>query len=145
MSNGDATRRRAILDAIDADGPDFDAWQDRALAAEARQAVLADRSLRAYRDEALALARGLLRVRAAVDADIAADGAAARIAAALAEQLRARPMRRLNRLAVAAILLAAVGLGGLFDLTVLSPAGRPGNDVVALDAFNIGLAEEATP
>jgi len=132
--------KSAIREAIDRYGPDFNAWPDRGLAGEARQAILADRALRAWYDDAAILERGLVAARMAADAEIAASGAIERIESGLARRL---PRQRASRrwIAVAAALVVAAGLGSAYDLAMGGIAsGQPVN-VVVLDPLVFGPAE----
>jgi hypothetical protein len=133
-------RKNAICEAIDRYGPDFDAWPDRGLAREARQAILADRALRAWYDDAAILERGLVAACAAVDAEIAACGAIARIESGLARRLpRQRAYRRW--IAVAAALVVAAGLGSAYDLAIAGNASSQPVNMVVLDPLVFGPAE----
>jgi hypothetical protein len=133
-------RETAIREAIDRYGPDFNAWPDRGLASEARQAILADRALRAWYDDAAVLERGLQAARAAADAEIAASGAIARIETGLARRLPRQSASR-RWLAVAAALVVAAGLGSAYDLAMgVNASGQPVN-VVVLDPLVFGPAE----
>ena len=135
-------KQTAIRAAIDRYGSDFNRWGDRALAVEARQAVLADRTLRAWYEDAAALDRGLAAARAASDAEIAASGALARIESGLARRLPARKMPR-RWLAVAAALVVAAGLGSAYDLTVSGGSPAQPLNLVVLDPLVFGTAGEA--
>jgi hypothetical protein len=133
-------RQAAIREAIDRHGSDFNAWPDRGLAGEARHAILADRALRAWYDDAATLERGLAAARAAADAEIAASGATARIEAGLARRLT-RQRKSSRWIAVAAALVVAAGLGSAYDLALSgNTSGRPVN-VVVLDPLVFGPAE----
>jgi hypothetical protein len=134
-------RETAIREAIDRYGPDFNVWPDRGLAGEARQAILADRALRAWYDDAAILVRGLQAARAAADAEIAASGAIARIESGLARRLPRRSASR-RWIAVAAALVVAAGLGSAYDLAIggIASGGQPLN-VVVLDPLVFGPAE----
>jgi hypothetical protein len=136
-------RRIALADAIDRHGADFNSWPAPAPADEARAAVLADRTLGAYRDDALKLARNLAEARAAADGEIAASGAVERVRMGALAGIAARN-RRVSWMAVAATLVLAAGLGGLFDLAVIAPQGQPSRyDVVNIDPLGLGVAEDA--
>ncbi len=134
-----------MREAIDRHGPDFGAWPDRRLAGEAREAILADRGLRAWYDDAVAIERGLAAARAVVDEEIATSGAVARIESGLAQRLASSRPRRANRwIAIAAGLVIAAGLGSAYDLaTRTDTGGRPLN-VVVLDPLVFGPAEVET-
>ena len=139
------SRETPMREAIDRYGSDFNTWPDRRLAGEAREAMLANRALRAWYDDAITLERGLAAARAAADAEIAASGAIARIERGLAQRLLPVRPRRSNRwIAVAAGLVIAAGLGSAYDLaTSANIDGRPIN-VVVLDPLVFGPAEVET-
>lgn len=129
-----------LTDAIDRYGSALQRWPDPALANEVRAGVLADRGLRHYFDSAAALDRGLGKVREALDAEIAASGAVARIGAAIQATLPDRHSRS-RWIAVAAALVIAAGLGSVFDLRFLAPLDERGVDVVVLDPLVFGPTE----
>ena len=130
-----------IRETIDRQGPDFDAWRDRALAAEARRAILADRALRAWYDDAVALANGLASARAAADAEVAVSGAIARIETAVMRGLPRRSARRVRWVEVAAALVVAAGLGSAYDLVSSAATPDAPVNVVVLDPLVFGPAE----
>ena len=75
----------------------------------------------ALRDNHLRLAASDLdtaldRVKGAIDAEIAASGANARVAAAVLSETGTSPRRHLRWLAIAATLVVAAGVGGLFEM-----------------------------
>jgi len=143
--SGDSDKRRAILaDLVDRQGADFARWTDRDRATEARRAVLADRDFRAYHDGAVALERGLAAASREIDTDIATSDGLERVNAALAARLGGQPRRlRYAWLAVAASVLVVAGLGGVFDLTVLSrPDVRDAPEVASLDPLGFGLVAD---
>lgn len=129
-----------LTDAIDRYGSALQRWPDPALANEVRAGVLADRDLRRHLDGATALDRGLGRVRDALDTEIAASGAVARIGAAIQASLPTRHSRS-RWIAVAAALVIAAGLGSVFDLRFLAPLEERGVDVVILDPLVFGPTE----
>jgi hypothetical protein len=131
------TRDSELQAAIDRFGADLASWPDQALANEVRAAVLADRGLRAGLDEAAALAADLALARDAIDADIAASGAASRISAAVLGAVSRRGSAR-RWVAVAAALVVAAGLGSLVDLSFVAPADEGRVDVVILDPLVFG-------
>jgi hypothetical protein len=133
-----------IRDAIDRKGSDLDAWPDRALASDARRAILADRGLRAWYDDSVALRESLAGARLALDVEIATSGAAARIEAALMGSLPRQGPRRNRWIAVAAALVVAAGLGSAYDLVVGSRATDAPINVVVLDPLVFGPAEVDT-
>ena len=79
---------------------------------------------------------GLQRARAAIDAEIARAHAADRVAAAVLSEVGIPPGRRLRWLGIAATLMIAAGLGGLFEANRLQ-ASAP-LDVVVLDPLTFG-------
>ena len=82
-----------------------------------------------------ALNAGLQRARAQIDAEIAQSAAPTRVAAAvLAETVGPEP--RLRWLAIAATLVVAAGLGGLYETSRLQ-AG-PDLSIVSLDPLTFG-------
>jgi hypothetical protein len=133
-----------LIEAIDRHGSDLAAWPDQVLANEARRAALADRDFRARLDGAAALAAGLASLGAAMDADIAASGAASRVEAGV---LAALPRRRNGRrwALVAAAVVAAAALGAIVDVTILAPAGSEPIEVVILDPLVFGPALTGAP
>jgi hypothetical protein len=136
----------AIREAIDRHGSDFNAWPDRRLAGEAREAILANRALRAWYDDAVTLERGLTAARVAADFETAASGALARVEQGLSRRLLpSRPQRSRRWIAIAAGLVIAAGLGSAYDLATfaVAQAGRPIN-VVVLDPLVFGPAEVET-
>ena len=82
------------------------------------------------------LAAGLERARTAVDAEIAGSAAAQRVAAAVLAEVGLGPPRRLRWLGIAATLVIAAGLGGLFEANRLQ-ASAP-LDLVVLDPLTFG-------
>jgi hypothetical protein len=138
-------REAAIREAIDRHGSDFNAWADRRLAGEAREAILANRALRAWYDDAVTLERGLTAARAAVDAEIAGSAAVARMESGLAKcLLPVRPQRSNRWIAIAAGLVIAAGLGSAYDLATSTNAGGRPINVVVLDPLVFGPAEVET-
>ncbi len=127
-----------ILDAIDRYGGDFSTWPDPALATAARAAALADPDVRASLDAMRDVTRALDGVRAGLDDEIDESGAESRIADSVLTGLGLAPARRWRRLAVAAALLVAAGLGGVYEFAHSSPT--TGFDVVVLDPLVFGPA-----
>jgi hypothetical protein len=125
--------------AIDRHGADLARWPDRALAARARAAALADRGFRARLDRQAALERRLGAARAAEDAAIAASGAAGRVAAAVAASVgNLQPRRRRRFIAAAAAILIAAGIGGIVDSQIVIDTSGGSFDVVSLDPLVFG-------
>ena len=139
-------RETTIREAIDRYGSDFSTWPDRRLAGEAREAILANRALRAWYDDAVTLERGLTAARAAADVEIAASGALTRVEQGVSKRLLPSRTARSHRwIAIAAGLVIAAGLGSAYDLATSTAAqtGRPIN-VVVLDPLVFGPAEVET-
>jgi hypothetical protein len=128
------------MDAIDRHGSDLSRWTDGGLASEVRAGMLADRQLRRYLEGAAALDDGLARVRDALDREVAASGALARISAAVMTSLPSRRSRT-RWVAVAAGLVIAAGLGSAFDFGFLAPADQAPVEVVVLDPLVFGPTE----
>jgi hypothetical protein len=124
---------RDIREALDRLGADLSAWPDSSLAGDARRLALADRGFRAHLDTARAIDAGLVRVRDALDAEIAASGAVARVEAATLAAVPPRPVNGRRWATVAAAAVAAAVLGAVVDVTLLAPFGGPSFEVVILD------------
>jgi hypothetical protein len=122
-------------EAIDRFGSDFRTWPDRQLAARAREAVLADRDLRAYREAAAGLSRLLAGERRRLDAAIAGSGAAARVGAAVLAGLPPRRTAGWSIAWIAATLLLAAGLGSIVDFRF---ASETPTQVVVLEPLLLG-------
>ncbi len=130
-----------LRDAVDRWGADLGRWPDLALAQRGREALLADRSFRAYRDGAVALDFRLKVAAEALDARIA-SGPLDRIRAGVLAKAAPRPVRWHRRFAAAAAIVAVAGvLGGASGLVF-----APGDDtrvagVVQLDPLLFGPSE----
>jgi hypothetical protein len=135
---------RDLLEAIDRYGSDLATWSDQALANEVRGAALADRGFRARLDSAAALDAGLVALRGALDAEIAASRAADRVQAAVLAALPRRIDARRWGLVAAAVVVAAA-LGALADVTILAPAGSEPIEMVILDPLVFGPATTGAP
>jgi hypothetical protein len=135
---------RELLEAIDRYGSELAAWSDQSLANEVRRAVLADRTFRARLDSAIALDAGLVALRGAIDAEIVASRAAARVQAAVLAAVTPRRNTRRWALMAAAVVVAAA-LGALADVTILAPAGSEPMEVVILDPLVFGPAMTGAP
>ncbi|MBB5751749.1 hypothetical protein [Prosthecomicrobium pneumaticum] len=137
-------RRRALFEAVDRYGPHPGTWPDLARAARAREAMLADRDFRAYRDGAVNLNRGLTLAARALDGEIADAKAMERIAAAVSARVAPAiaPRRHLRHraAAAAAVIVLAAALGGMVDSIVPPFAGDP-VQVVQLDTLVFGPTE----
>lgn len=142
--NSDA-RRRTLFEAVDRHGPHPGTWPDLARAARAREAMLADRDFRAYRDGAVNLNRGLATAARALDAEIADAKAMDRIMAAVAARTTpaGAPRRHLRHraAAAAAVIVLAAALGGMVDSIAPPFAGGDGMQVVQLDTLVFGPTE----
>ncbi len=92
-------------------------------------------------DELHRLDESLAGAAAALDREIAASGAAERIAdrvvARLAERRR---VRRSIWFAVAAALIVAAGLGSLADFALIGERAAPNQEVVVIDPLIFGTA-----
>lgn len=126
-------RDRDLKEALDRLGADLSAWPDTALAGAARRLALSDRTFRAELDTATAIAAGLGRVRDALDAEIAATEAVARVEAAVLSAAPARPANGRPWAMVAAAAVAAAVLGAIVDVTLLAPVDSQSFEVVVLD------------
>jgi hypothetical protein len=143
MATNLSDRQARLIAAVDRHGVNLGAWSDEALAKETRAALLADRRLRAYFEDAVALEDGLLAARAALDAEIEASGAAERVSAMV---LARRPPRRRARqsmrwIAAAAAIVIAAGLGSVVDITLVAPSEQTSQEVVLLDPLIFGSTE----
>lgn len=129
-----------LVAAIDRFGGDLDRWADRGLAQEVRSAALADRVVRAELDRSRRLDTMLAAAAAAMDAEIARSGAAARVSGSVMAAVGLTRSRRKRWMAVAAALVVAAGLGSLMDLSVVRRVDD-GVDVVILDPLVFGPME----
>jgi hypothetical protein len=132
--------RSQMREAIDRHGGDLSRWPDGSLADAVHAALLSDRPLRRYRDEAVAVERRLGAVRLVLDEEILRSGAAERTARAVLARLPARRWRP-SWVAVAAALVIAAGLGSVFDLSFLTPVTDTPMEVVVLDPLVFGPTE----
>lgn len=98
-------------------------WPDGAMAAEARMALMSDRSLRAACEEEKRLDAALAAHGAAIDAALTAEGARERVAAGVLGRISRRQPLDLGRLA-AAVLVAGF-LGGAVDALFLPQREAP--------------------
>jgi len=115
-TNRSGLHRAALTEALGAYGADFARWPDAAAAAEARRAVLAEPGFRAAFEAEKALDALLGGARAAVDRDVAADGARARIRANALALLRSDPLADLGWRRIAAALVLSVMVGSSYSL-----------------------------
>ena len=139
-----ARDQRELLEAIDRYGSDLATWPDQSLANDARRTALADRAFRARLDAAASFDAGLGSVRDAMDAEIAASGAALRVREAVLGAVPRRSYARRWALVAAAVVVAA-GLGALADVTILAPAGSQPMEVVILDPLVFGPTGTGAP
>jgi hypothetical protein len=124
--------RQTLLDAIDRFGADLAAWPDAELARAARMAA-ADGEIGAALQVARDLDGALERARADVDAEVAAAGSAETVKAWVLEATGQVPRRRLRWAAIAAALVLAAALGGLYELSLPQRQGGAAVEVVVLD------------
>lgn len=129
---------RDLREALDRLGTDLSAWPDPGLAGAARRMALSDRAFRARLDTAMAIDAGLARVRDALDAEIAATGAVARVEAGALAAASPRVANGRRWAMVGAAAIAAAVLGAIVDVTLLAPLGSQSFDVVVLDPLVFG-------
>lgn len=129
---------RELWEALDRLGADLSAWPDPASAGAARRMALSDRAFRARLDTAMAIDAGLARVRDALDAEIAATGAVARVEAEALAAASPRVASGRRWALVGAAAIAAAVLGAIVDVTLLAPLGSQSFDVVVLDPLVFG-------
>ena len=91
-------------------------------------------------DDVRALDAGLARAAEALDREIAASGAVARVAERVKKRIQRRPARRAIWLAIAAALIVAAGLGSLADLVFVGARIGSGQEVVVMDPLVFGPA-----
>lgn len=133
-----------LRDAVDRWGHDLSKWPDPALAGHGREALLADRSFRAYRDGAGAMHLRLQAASAALDERIADGGSMERLAAAVMAKAAPRVKSRLGprRLAgMAAIVLFAGILGSASELLAVQKDEVRLTEIVQLDPIVFGPSE----
>ena len=132
----------ALFDAVDRHGPHPGTWPDLARAARAREAMLADRSFRAYRDGAVSLNRGLAAAGRDLDAMIANEKAVERITGAVFARIAPTPQRLYRRVAaLAAVIVLSAALGGAVDAIAPPFGGSPTIEIVQLDTLVFGPSE----
>ena len=117
-------KRFAELSAsLGAYGSDFSKWpSDRT--AGAREALLADPEFRREFDAERELDRGLAYLRAELDDEIRAAGAAERVRRRTLSRLAAGPLAGMRWRQIAAAVLIAGVLGGAMDLFLAERAGQ---------------------
>ncbi len=138
------TNRADLCGMIDRHGANLAAWPDQSRANEVRAAILADRALRAYLEDAITLDDGLRAARDAMDAEIEESGVAERVSEAVLARLtpRSEPRRPMRWIAVAAAILVSAGLGSAVDLKLTATAdSQSTQDVVVLDPLVFGPTE----
>jgi len=138
LANGPAN----LHDAIDRWGPDLNLWPDLMLVRRAREALLADRSFRNYRDRAVAEAARLTRAAGLIDRRIAESGSVERITKKLLEATGSRVVHWRRRFAaLAAVLVLSAALGSAFAELMPDKADQTRIDVVQLDTLVFGPSE----
>jgi hypothetical protein len=142
MTGQSSARNAELFAAIDAHGGDLARWPDRQLANRVREAALAHRALRAYLDGASHLDQAMRAARDGLDRDIAAGGAADRIARAVRARRAAK--RRLRWMAAAAAIIVAAGIGGLVDSGIVAASTQQNVEVVVLDPLVFGPLDSGT-
>ena len=140
MTHDPSNLRGEAMSAIDRHGAALAAWPDQAAANRVRTAALADRSVRAYLDDAAAMAAGLALARDQVDAAVEASGAVERLRAATLAHLTRRP-RPSRWIAAAAVILVAAGLGSVADLRLVAPVDDASSDTLVIDPLVFGPVE----
>ncbi|WP_018184049.1 hypothetical protein [Kaistia granuli] len=131
-----------LHDAIDRWGPDLGQWPDLMLVRRAREALLADRDFRAYRDQTAANAERLKRAAAQLDRRIAENGSVERITRKLLEATGAKVVHWRRRIAaLAAVMLVSAGLGSAFADRIPDLRNQPSIEVVQLDTLVFGPSE----
>jgi len=131
-----------LHDAIDRWGPDLGRWPDLMLVRRAREALLADRDFRAYRDKSVAEAERMARAATMLDRRIAESGSVERITRRLLEATGARVVHWRRRLAaLAAVMVVSAALGSVY--ADLAPEFGPERsvEVVQLDTLVFGPSE----
>ncbi|ODT13577.1 MAG: hypothetical protein ABS35_37525 [Kaistia sp. SCN 65-12] len=131
-----------LHDAIDRWGPDLGRWPDPMLARRAREALLADRDFRAYRDKTVAEAERLRQAAALLDRRIADHGSVERITRKLLEATGTKVVHWRRRLAaLAAVVVVSATLGSVFADFIPEYRTEPRIEVVQLDTLVFGPSE----
>ena len=138
LANGPAN----LHDAIDRWGPDLNLWPDLMLVRRAREALLADRGFRSYRDRTVAEAERLTRAAGLIDRRIAESGSVERITRKLLEATGSKVVHWRRRIAaLAAVLVLSAALGSAFSNLMPAKADQARVDVVQLDTLVFGPSE----
>lgn len=138
LANGPAN----LHDAIDRWGPDLNLWPDLMLVRRAREALLADRGFRNYRDRTVAEAERLTRAAGLIDRRIAESGSVERITRKLLETTGSKVVHWRRRIAaLAAVLVLSAALGSAFSNLMPAKADQARVDVVQLDTLVFGPSE----
>lgn len=135
------SQREQLFQAVDRWGPDLSDWLEDELAHHGREALLADRPFRAYRDGAVTLDAQLDAAAGALDARIAESGTLDRLVRQVERATTKRPVHWGRRVAaVAAMLIVSAALGGAFEVGA-EPNAVPASDtqVVQLDPLVFGM------
>ena len=138
LANGPAN----LHDAIDRWGPDLALWPDMMLVRRAREALLADRDFRQYRDRSVAEAKRLKHAASLIDRRIAESGSVERITKKLLEATGSKVIHWRRRIAaLAAVMVVSAALGSVFAELVPADVEQPRIDVVQLDTLVFGPSE----
>lgn len=131
-----------LHDAIDRWGPDLNRWPDLMLVRRAREALLADREFRNYRDRVVAEAARLQRAAQSIDQRIAESGSVERITRKLLEATGSKVVHWRRRIAaLAAVMVLSAALGSAFAEMIPADVEQPRIDVVQLDTLVFGPSE----
>jgi exoribonuclease R len=131
-----------LHDAIDRWGPDLGRWPDLMLMRQAREALLADRDFRAYRDKTVAEAERLCLAAQMLERRIAENGSVERITRKLLEATGAKVVHWRRRIAaLAAVMVVSAALGSVFAEFVPEVGSEGRIEVVQLDTLVFGPSE----
>lgn len=131
-----------LHDAMDRWGPDLNLWPDMMLVRRAREALLADREFRQYRDRTVAEAERLRRAAALLDQRIAESGSVERITKRVMEATGTRAIHWRRRIAaLAAVMVVSAALGSVLAEMMPAEGDQPRIDVVQLDTLVFGPSE----
>lgn len=138
LANGPAN----LHDAVDRWGPDLNLWPDLMLVRRAREALLADRDFRQYRDRTVAEAERLRRAAKLLDKRIEESGSVERITRKLMEATGARAIHWRRRIAaLAAVMVVSAALGSVLADLIPADTDPQRIDVVQLDTLVFGPSE----